>query len=126
MLRPDHQRELIARDRQRIEARVVDRALDEADFDFSLQNRLGDLRRIADGKADIDQRIGAPEGDEMARQPIAGDGLARLNGERAPPQAGDFAQGALRRRGASQNGARLGEEQAAGLGQLDPASDAVE
>ena len=70
--------------------------------------------------------ITAAERHQVMRQPIAGDGLARLHQQPAPPQPGQFGQGQLRRLGPRQHRARLGQEHPAGLGQLDTAADAVE
>jgi hypothetical protein len=62
----------------------------------------------------------------VARQPIAGDGLARVNGKDAALEIAQFGEDKLRRLGPRQDGARLGEEQGASLGQLDAAADPVE
>jgi hypothetical protein len=61
----------------------------------------------------------------MAPQPIAGDGLAGMNGEDAAFEIALFGEDKLGRLGPRQDGARLGQEQGARLGQLDAAADPV-
>jgi hypothetical protein len=66
------------------------------------------------------------EGDEMARQPIAGDGLTGVNRESAALQSAQFGEDKLGRLSSRQNGASLDKKQRAGFGQLDAAADPVE
>jgi hypothetical protein len=70
--------------------------------------------------------MGTTEGDEMARQPIAGYGLAGVNGEDAALQVAQFGEHQLGRLGSRKNGPRLTKEQRAGFRQLDAAADPVE
>jgi hypothetical protein len=70
--------------------------------------------------------MGATERDEMTRQPIASDRLAGMNGEDAAFEIAQFGEDELGRLGPRPNGARLSEEQRAGLSQLDAAADPVE
>src|ERR1700722_8331583 len=66
------------------------------------------------------------EGDEMARQPIAGDRLTGVNRESAALQSAQFGEDKLGRLSSRQNGASLDKKQRAGLGQFDAAADSVE
>ena len=75
---------------------------------------------------DLDLRIGASERGQVPRQPISGDGLARLHGQRPPLQAAKFAERKLRHIGARQHGPRLRQKGLASLGQLDPAPHPIE
>ena len=62
----------------------------------------------------------------MARQPIAGYGLAGVNGEDAALQVAQFGEHKLGQLGSRKNGPRLTKEQRAGFRQLDAAADPVE
>src|SRR5580693_5256694 len=66
------------------------------------------------------------EGDEMARQPIAGDGLTGVNRDSSALQSAQFGEDKLGRLSSRQNGASLDKKQRAGLGQLNAAADSVE
>ena len=71
---------------------ALDDRFDEAEFDDAPFDQFSDLRRIADGHLHIDARIGAAKGDEMARQPIACNGLARPDRQRATIELAELAQ----------------------------------
>jgi hypothetical protein len=62
----------------------------------------------------------------MARNPIIGNRLARLNGQRAPFQTAEFAEREIGSVGTRQHRPRFCEEDAAGLRQLDAAPDPIE
>ena len=123
MLRRDHQHELVARDRRGDQIGVVDAALDEADLGEAVTNGAGDLAGVADRQVDADQRVAHAEGLEPARQPVAGDGLAGVQQQRAALQLAHLGQLQPGRRSPRQHGAGLVQEHAAGLGQLDATSD---
>jgi hypothetical protein len=84
------------------------------------------LRGVPDRESDLDMRIGPTEGDQMAGKPIAGNGLACLNGQGAPIQAAEFAERELSRFGARQHGPCLCQEDLAGIRQLNAAPDPIE
>jgi hypothetical protein len=56
----------------------------------SIFDHCRNLRRVADRETNLDLRIGLPKRDQMARKPIAGDGLTCLHDTRAPFQAAKF------------------------------------
>ncbi len=126
MLRPDHQDEPIVRYGRAVERAVVHRALDEAEFRRTLVHGRCDLGSVADREPDLDPGMRAPECDQMARQPIAGNGLAGLHRERPALQPPELGEGKLRGLGARQHRLRLGQEQPPRLGQLDAAPNPVE
>ena len=70
--------------------------------------------------------MGAAEGDEVARQPVGSDGLAGPQEQATALQACEVGQRQLGHLGAGEHGPSLVEEDAAGLGQLDPTADAGE
>ena len=78
MIRTDDKDQLVPGDDEAFEAFAFNRALDEAEFRRAALDRLGDLGGVADRQPDLDARVGAPEGDEAPRQPVAGDRLARV------------------------------------------------
>ena len=86
MVGADDDHQLIARDGLADENRIVDLAFDKAKIRFPAAHRGRGLARIADREPDRDPRMRAPERDEIARQPIAGDGLTGVNGEDAALQ----------------------------------------
>jgi hypothetical protein len=77
----DHQ--LVARHRLADESRIVDLAFVKAEIRFASAHHGRGLVCIFDRQPDRDARMGTTESDEVARQPIAGDGLARVNGKDA-------------------------------------------
>jgi hypothetical protein len=62
----------------------------------------------------------------MARQPIAGNGLARLHRQRPAFHGAELAQRQFGRLGPRQNRLRFGQKHLACLGQLDAPPDAAE
>ncbi len=81
---------------------------------------------LAIDKTDIDVGIGAAEGEQMTRQPVAGDGLARLDAQASALEARELHHRLLGAFGARKHGRGFGEQQPAGVGQLDAAADAIE
>ncbi len=126
MIGPDDDDELVARHGPAVEQGAFHDPLDEAQLHRAVLDGGGDLLAVADQQAELDLRVGAAEGDEMARQPVAGDGLARLHRERPALQPADLAERQRRRLDPRQHRPRLAEEQPAGIGQRDAASDPVE
>jgi hypothetical protein len=126
MLGPDHHHQLVARHRRAREMLALHRAFDEAQFRGCAFDGCRNLRRVADPETDLDLRMGAPKGDQVPRQPIIGDGLARLDRQRAAPEAAEFAQSQLGRFGARQHRPRLRQEHMTGFGQLDTPADPIE
>jgi len=108
------------------EHRIINRALNKPEFGKSLMHGGRHLCGVADIESDIDRGIGAPEGDEVSGQPVAGDGLAGMDGERAALQTTQFGKYQLGCFGTGEHGARLIQEERARFGELDAASDAVE
>ena len=94
--------------------------------DENCSNRRDGCPAWADGEAYLDLRIGPPEGDQVARKPIAGNRLACLNGQRASFQAAEFAQREFGGFGPRQHGPGLFEENVARLRQLDAAPYPIE
>ncbi len=74
----DDDDQLIPSNSVRCERRLIEPALDEAEFRRAREHGGGGLRSVADGQPDVDAGIGAAEGHQMARQAIAVDGLAGL------------------------------------------------
>ena len=70
--------------------------------------------------------MGASVVHEAARQPVAGDGLAGLEAERAALQPGQLGEHKLRGFRPGQDRLGLAQEQASGLRQLDAAADPAE
>ena len=109
-----------------LERGIVDMALDETQLGGAVDHGFRRLRGIADRELDLDLRIGAPERDQPRRQPIAGDGLAGVNAERAALEPAQFGQREFGGGGAREHRARFIEEQPAFRVQFDAAADAVE
>ena len=105
---------------------IVDVALDEAEVGDTLADGERDLGGVRDRQADVDVGIGAPEGEQMARQPIARDGLTRLHVQRAPSESGELHHRLLGALGAGEHGSGFGEQEAACFRQHDAAADAIE
>ncbi len=120
----DHQ--LIARDRRTDQMLAFDHGFDEAEFNDALFDGFSHLRRIADGHLDIDPRIGAAKGNEMARQPIARNGLTRLDRQRAAVELAKLAQHKLGAFGLRKDRSRFNEKGAARFRQFDAAADTIE
>jgi len=126
MIHADNDHELITGYFGGDQYRVVDGALDEADFGKSFMDGRCHLRRVADTEAQIDRRMGTPEGNEVSRQPIAGDCLARVDRKRAALQTAQLGQDQLGRLSPGQDAARLVQEEHTRLGKLDASADAME
>jgi hypothetical protein len=101
-------------------------SFNKTEFRSPTLHRRCDLCGIADGETYLDLRIGLLEGNQVPRKPIAGDRLARLNGQRAPFQAAEFAEREFGGFGPRQYCAGFREEDAAGFRQLDAAPDPIE
>ena len=112
VLLADHDDELVAGDLDAGQRRLVDLALDKAELGEAVAHRARHLRRVADRHAHVDEGMGAAIIHEVARQPVAGDGLARLEAERAAPEAGELGQHELRRFRPGQHSLGLAQEQA--------------
>ena len=126
MLGADDNHQLIARDRRADQMLAFDHSFDEAELDGAPFDRFSHLRRIANGHLDIDPRIGAAKGNEMARQPIARNGLTRLDRQRAAVELAKLAQHKLGAFGLREDRSRFDEKGAARLRQFDAAADAIE
>jgi hypothetical protein len=74
----------------------------------------------------LDQRMNSSKRDDAFGRPIAADGLTGLDSQRAPSQAGVFAEGEFGGAHSRRDGPRLREKRLAGLGQLEAAADAIE
>jgi hypothetical protein len=74
----------------------------------------------------LDQRMSSSKRDEAFGKPIAGDDLTTLDSQRAPLQAGVFAEGEFGGAHSRRHRPRLREKRLAGLGQLDAPADAIE
>ena len=95
------------------------RTLDEAKLRRAVRDRRRDLRGVADGQPDLDLRIGFLEGNQVARQPVAGDGLAGLHRQRSALEAAELAERQFGRLDARQHRAGLLQEHLPRLGQFD-------
>jgi hypothetical protein len=126
MIASDNHEQLVACHSRTCEMLTLDGSFDEAQFGHSTLHRRCDLRGVADRKADLDLRINSSESDQVPREPIPSDRLARLNGKRTALQVAVFAQRELSRFGLCQYGSRFYQEDLAGLGELDPPPDPIE
>ncbi len=121
----DHENELVPRDGGARKRRVVQRPLDEAEFGLPGAHRVGGVGGVAHGQAQGDLRVGAAEGDEVARQPIARDGLAGVERQRPASHAAEVGEHKFGGLGPGEHGAGLDEEHAPRFGQFDPAANPV-
>jgi hypothetical protein len=102
----DDERQPVACDRLLNKVIGVDTAFHEAEVGGAVLNGPCHFGRVAGDEIDRDARVRPAKADQPRRQPIARDGLARINCEGATLKAGDLRQGELRP-GACQDGARL-------------------
>lgn len=126
MLGADHENELVVRHGRTLELSALHVALDESEVRRSGLDRLRHLGGVANLHADVDPGMGAPEGDEVARQPIARDGLAGLDRKGPALEIAEFAQRQFSPFNLRQDGLGLREQGAARFGQLDAPTDPVE
>src|SRR5215468_7818171 len=126
MIATDNHDQLVACHSRACEMLTIHGSFYEAQFGNSTLHRRSDLRGVADYEADLDLWIDPSESDEVPREPIPSDRLARLNGEGTTLQVAVFAQRKLSGFGARQYGPRLDQEDLAGLGEFDPPSDPIE
>ncbi len=106
--------------------RLVDLAFHETQVRPALDHGPRHALRIADGETELDLRIALAELHQQRRQPVAGDGLAGVDAQRAPFQAAQFGQRQLGAASHGQRGLRLGQEDAARFAQFDAAPHPVE
>ena len=90
MLGADDDHQLVARHRLADENWIIDLSLDKAKIRFAAANRSRRLACVDHRQPDRDARMGATEGGEMTRQPIASDRLAGMNGEDAAFEIAQF------------------------------------
>ena len=121
-----HHHQLVPRQGRAGQVRALYRAFDEAKLGHAALDRRRHLHRIANGEADLDLGIGPPKGHEVPGQPVIGDRLTGLHGERAALQAAELPQRQLGRFGPRQHGPRLGEKDLPRLGQLDTPPHPIE
>src|SRR5262249_61673292 len=110
----------LARTRLLNEFIVVDAAFHKAEVSGALLNGHGYLGRVTSHEIDRYVRVRPAKTDQPHRQPIGGDGLARINCESTALETSDLRQGELRRPGARQDGACLIETQAPRIRELEP------
>jgi len=89
-------------------------------------NGLGHFGGVARDEVDRDARVRPTKADQLRREPIARDRLARIDRKRAALETGDFRQGELRCLGACQDGVRLVEKQTTRISELDPPAHPAE
>jgi hypothetical protein len=126
MLGADDDHQLVACDLLDGERGIIDGPLDETQICGPGPHGRRYLTGVADRQPNIDAWIRAPKCDEMAWQPIAGDGLTSVDAQGSSLQSGQLGEDQFSRVRARQNGARFNEEKRAGLGQLDAAAHAME
>ena len=125
VFRADDDDQLVSGNLRNGEYRVINRALDKPKFGQTLMDSFSHLRRVADAKADVDTRIGAPKGDEMPGQPIVRDRMAGMERQCAPPQTSQFGEHQFRRFRARQHGTGLAKKERTRLRQLNSPPDPV-
>src|SRR5262249_30259840 len=98
-------------------------AFHKAEVSGAFLNGSCHFGRVAGDEIDRDARVRPAKADQPQRQPIAGDGLARINCESTALETSDLRQGELRRPGARQDGPCLIEKQTPRIRELDPPTD---
>ena len=89
----DDERQPVACDCLLNEVISVDAAFHEAEVGGAVLNGPCHFGRVAGDEIDRDARVRSAKADQPRRQPIARDGLARINREGAALEAGDLRQG---------------------------------
>jgi hypothetical protein len=107
--------DLVTRYRDVVQYGIVDDTLDKAEFYGAISHRFNHLSGVANVQANIDGGVGAAEGDEMARKPIAGDGLTGLKDQRSSFESSELGKHEFGTGHASQDCPRVGNEERASL-----------
>jgi hypothetical protein len=108
------------------QCRMVRAAFHQPEIGRAFRYGILHLPRIADAHIQPDIGIGGVKGGQPPGQPIAGDGLAGGDRQRAARRRRQILKRGAGGRRAVEDGAGLGQEAVADIGQLDAAPDAVE